>query len=204
MDRVFAAGKSFKRNLKLFNRLTCGTADDSPWIAMCAIGVDPQHVVAELKKHGVKTTAQLKKMADTHCKHAMKNEAKFGETGMSKAGNVVLYAYMFCEVHEAFGTWLEEFSGQAQVRLFIYIYIYLAVFRPVMVTKGHFRLQEAAEEDGEDENDTAGLAEGIYMTWESEQFGFDEESMRATIALALRGDAKRLIELTSELGVLEV
>jgi len=42
------------------------------------------------------------------------------------------------------------------------------------------------------------------MTWDSEQFGFDEESMRAAIALALRGDAKRLIELTSELGVLEV
>ena len=116
MDRVFAAGKSFKRNLKLFNRLTCGKADDSPWIAMCAIGVDPQRVVAELQKHGVKTTAQLKKLADAQCKKAMKNEAKFGESGMPREVNVVVYAYMFCEIHEAFGMWLEEFSGQAQVR----------------------------------------------------------------------------------------
>lgn len=177
MDRVFVDGKSFKRNRKLMNRLT--TMDDSPWHAMFATAIVPEVVVAELKQHNVKTTAQLKKLADTQCKKAMKNEAKFGESGMPREVNVVMYAYMFCEVHQQFGRWLEEYCSQVQ------------------------EAEEEAEGEDEDEADL-GLAEGLFAVWEQEQFGFEEESMRAAVELALRGDAKQLVELTTELGVLVI
>ena len=49
MDRVFAEGKSFKRNRALMNRLT--TMDDSPWSAMCVPAIDPAVVVAERSGH---------------------------------------------------------------------------------------------------------------------------------------------------------
>ena len=126
----------------------------------------------------MKTTAQLGEMADKHCKKAMRGGAKFGETGMPTEVNVVMYAFMLCEVHESFGRWLDEFAGQMG--------------------------EVAAEGEDEDEHDIYATAEGLFDIWQEEQFGFDEKSMRAGIMGALNGNAKQLVELTTELGALEI